>query len=247
MARTIAQTKNIRRLNHAYLELKSRDHDEGLALIYGAPGFGKTTAACELYIRERGLLLTANPVWTPSTLLEKLLEELGSDARTGKNSRLLDEAVRLLAESPRPIFVDEIGFVIGNRKVVEILRTLHDLSGCPVLLIGMSSVPGCPGIDKQVKRFPQFADRISQWIEFFPADFSDLQLIAELCCSVQLSEDLLRELLKDTKGNVRQIRVRLAQLQKYGKFNRVEAIDLPHWQKLQAEIEERNKKMRAVG
>ncbi len=247
MARTIANTHNVQRLNYAYDQIREREHPEGMLVCWGAPGYGKTTAACELFVRERGLIATANAVWTPKAMLMTILRELGSDTKGGSNSDLLDEVIGLVAENSRPIFIDDAQFLFNSKKMLDCLRAVHDVAGSPILLIGQASTPGEAGIEKKIKKFPQVSDRVSHWIEFFPADIDDTRLVAEMCCSIELDEPLLEALCKETKGNLRRIRVELARIQRFGKSNQLRVCTLERWNDLKRQVAEREAKMRAVG
>lgn len=247
MPRSIAITHNVARLNYSYDQIKEREHPEGMLVCWGAPGYGKTTAACELFVRERGIIATANAVWTPKAMLHTLLRELGSDTKGGSNSDLLDELIGLVAENSRPIFIDDAQFLFNSKKMLDCLRAVHDVAGSPILLIGQASTPAEPGIEKRIKKFPQVADRVSHWVEFFPADIDDTRLIAEKCCSVEVDEPLLEALCKETKGNLRRIRLELARIQRYGLQQKLRICTLERWNNLRDEIAEREKRMRAVG
>lgn len=246
MGRSIAKTHNVMRLNYSYEQIKEREHPEGMLVIWGAPGYGKTTAACELFVRERGIIATANAVWTPKAMLMTLLRELGSDTKGGSNSDLLDEVIGLVAENSRPIFIDDAQFLFNSKKMLDCLRAIHDVAGSPVVLVGQSSTPGEAGIEKRIKKYPQVADRVSHWIEFFPADVDDTRLVAEMCCSVEIDEALIQSLCSETKGNLRKIRIELARIQRFGLQQKLSICTLERWAELKRQVAEREARMRAV-
>lgn len=233
--RKLAPIKNVDRINNAYANLA----EGGMGLIYGHPGFGKTWASCAIYVREQGILVTARPGWTQKALLKSLLKSLGKPEIKGNSSNadLMDLAVTALQQAQdesrvRPIFVDEGDHLFGDRRCFETLRVLHDEAQVPLLVIGMSGVLGETGIDAKVKRYPQFADRIAEWVEFMPLDHDDLRLVAQYCCSgIQISDDLLNKLFDESNGNLRQARLGLARIERLAKTNRVGAIDLAQWGK----------------
>ncbi len=242
----IAETKNLRRLQAAYQELEQRQYAEGLALVYGAPGLGKTTAACKLFVEKRGILVTAKPGWRQRALLRDLLKEIGADPPSCSNAEMLDKVIWAVSDAQRPLFVDEADFLFEDKKTLETLRVIHDASGVPIVLIGMAGVPGRTGINRRFERFPQLADRISQWVEFYPCDLDDAALIADSCCAVQVEMDLLKALLTETKGNVRLIRQQLDKIQRFAKFKELRVVGLAAWKERQRAIEEGSKTMRAV-
>lgn len=230
--RKLAPIKNIDRINTAYGNLA----DGGMGLVYGHPGYGKTWGSCAIYVREQGLLVTARPGWTQKALLKALLKEMGRTEFKGhtSNADLMELAVSellRLQESGqlKPIFVDEADHLFGDRRCFETLRVLHDEAQAIVMAIGMSGVPGEVGIDAKVKRYPQFADRIAEWIEFAPLDQDDLRLVAQYCTEVTIADDLLQRLFEECKGNLRQARLGLARIERLAKTNRANAIDLKQW------------------
>jgi len=247
VGKSIAKTHNVVRLNYAYDQIREREHPEGMLVCWGAPGYGKTTAACELFVRERGLIATANAVWTPKAMLMTLLRELGSDTKGGSNSDLLEEVIGLVADNSRPIFIDDAQFLFNSKKMLDCLRAIHDVAGSPILLIGQASTAADAGIEKKIKKFPQVSDRVSHWIEFFPADVDDCRLVSEMCCSVELDEALIEALCRETKGNLRRIRVELARIQRFGKQQQLKVCSLERWSELKRQVAERETRMRSVG
>lgn len=228
MAKTIAPIKNVQRLTSAFEQLKGREDEDGFALVFGAPGLGKTVTTCSLFVRENGILVRAKPGWTQKALLKTLLAELGSDFR-GTNAECLDEAIRLTAESSRPIFVDEADALFNDARSLETLRSIHDVCGIPVVLVGMTSLPSAPGIDRRIKRYPQLSSRITQWVEFYAADWEDATTLARHCCEVAVGEDLLERLLTSSKGNIRLMRRGLTRIQRLGKARRLDQVSNRDW------------------
>lgn len=227
----LAPTKNLNRINDAYANLA----EGGMGLVFGHPGFGKTWGSCSIYVREKGLLITAKPGWTQKALLKNLLRELGQGEPKGTNADLLDQSIQVLMQlretygEMRPIFVDEADHLTHDRRCLETLRAIHDETDVPLLMVGMSGVPGQTGIDTKIKAYPQFADRVAEWVEFQPVDPEDMALVARYCTSIQVSEDLLIKLLSDSKGNLRQIRTGLRRIEHLARSNRIEAISLSDW------------------
>jgi len=228
--REIARTKNVTRLQQAYQQVKNRASDEhGLILVYGPPGYGKTTAVGELFVRENGVLVTCYPGWTQKALLETLLAEFRREAK-GSNADKMKVLIDVVADQGRPIFVDEAGFAIGDSRMVETLRLIHDVSGQPVVLVGMSDFnKSRENIDIKIRKFPQYADRISQWVPFAPADLADLKIVAKAVCPVAIADDLAQRLLDRSKGNIRRIRAGLSEVTREAKANQLASMSLSQW------------------
>ncbi|MEX0271182.1 AAA family ATPase [Leptolyngbyaceae cyanobacterium UHCC 1019] len=220
----IAQTKNYSKLNDAYSKLSDkREQDDSFCLVYGAPGLGKTLCSCNVLIRANGIFLRAMPGWTQKAVVRKLLNELGQDFR-GTNAEGLEEVIRLVGENQRPIFVDEADFLFNDSRCLETLRAVHDSAGVPVILVGMTTLPGAQGIDRRIKRYPQISSRITQWCEFLPADWQDIRAIAQTCCDVEVEDDLLEKLLLQSRGNFRLIRRAMVKIGRKAKLLRTQSI-----------------------
>ncbi len=79
-----------------------------------------------------------------------------------------------LKQQSKTIIIDEVDYLINN-NVIEILRDLHDRSGCPVVLVGMAN------IDKKLSKYPHLKDRIYKSYKFKSYDSQDIkQIISEL-------------------------------------------------------------------
>lgn len=223
----LARTKNVKLLTATYDLVRERDSDDdAFVLVYGAPGLGKTIATCALFVKERGILLRAQPGWTQKALLRDLLNELGSDLK-GTNADCLREVQRLISEDSRPIFVDEADFLFYDSRSIESLRAIHDQTGTPVVLVGMTSLPNAPGIDRRIKKFPQVASRVTHVVEFKPADLEDVLELARTCCASPIDMELAEKLLRDSRGNIRLIRRGLVRIERFGRKG--EVVTLGAW------------------
>ena len=55
---------------------------------------------------------------------------------------MLSFIVEKLTLSGHPLFVDESDYLTENRKMLETLRDIHDVSQVPVIMIGMNEIAG---------------------------------------------------------------------------------------------------------
>jgi hypothetical protein len=107
--------------------------------------------------------------------------------------------------------------------MLETLRDIHDLSEMPVVLVGME------GIERRLVHRQQLARRISQWVEFLPADLEDAGILAQTMCSVKIADDLLQALHPEAKGSMRLMAVGLARIQALGRANGWTSVDADQW------------------
>lgn len=211
MRSKIVPIGNVMRLSEAGDALLNRAHGmPGMGLCYGPSGLGKTTGIAWLATRQHGVFVRAMATSTPTSLLETICRELNIAAR-GRVAQTVEAIVAKLAESGRPLFVDEADYVVEQRRLVDTLRDLHDLSSVPVILIGMA------GIDRRISLSPQLSGRMAQWVEFKPCTAEDARLLARELCEVSVADDLLGELHTRAGGSVRNIVVGLSRIEQFAR------------------------------
>lgn len=224
MKNRLAPVKNVAALQTAFESLLSRDPGvPGMGLVYGKTGYGKTTAVTWVMNRTGAIYVRAAATWTPSTMLGKIMAELGAEALHGRSAQMVDYITTAMATAQRPLIVDEADYLLGNLKMLETLRDLHDISGLPVLLVGMD------GIAKRLQHRQQLLGRVSQWVEFRPADLDDARVLAETVCEVAVAEDLLAELHQVCHGSMRLMTVGLSRIEQAAKAASLRSMDAETW------------------
>jgi len=223
MRNKLAPTKNVAALQLAFETLVSREAGiPGMGLVHGYTGAGKTTAITWLVNRTNGVYVRATSSWTPTAMLGRVMRELGA-APMHRRSAMLDFVAEQLMRDQRPLFVDEADYLLRNIAMLESLRDIHDLSGAPVILIGME------GIDRRLIHRPQLARRISHWVEFLPSDFEDARILAEAICEVQIDDELLSRVHAEAKGSIGLMVVGLARIESLAKANGWKTVTGLHW------------------
>jgi DNA transposition AAA+ family ATPase len=224
MKNQMAIVKNVTALREAFTALVNRDHGiPGMSLVHGETGFGKTTAIAWLVNQVRGVYVRALATWTPAAMLGAIMKELGAAPLHNGSAQMVDHIVQKLAQDNRSLFVDEADYILRNPKSVESLRDIHDISGCPVVLIGMKN------IDKRIVHRPQLAGRISHWVNFAPADLDDAQTLTSTVSEIDVAEDLLAELHRQSGGSMRLMVVALARIEALAKANGWKKVDQNKW------------------
>jgi DNA transposition AAA+ family ATPase len=223
MRTQVALTKNVAALQLAFEALDGRDRAvPGMGLVYGDTGAGKTTAVTWMVNRTRGVYVRANSGWTPSSMLARVMQELGG-APLQRRAAMLDFIAEQLAMQTRPLFVDEGDYLLRDTSMLESLRDVHDLSGMPVVIVGMS------GIQAKIIHKPQLAGRISHWVEFLPSDLEDARTLAKEVCEVTLDDELLASVHREAKGSVRLMVVGMARIEALAKANGWKHVDADQW------------------
>lgn len=227
MKHEMAMTKNVKRFLYAVRELKNRDLGvEGMGLLWGQPGEGKSTAIAYAVNAMDGVYLRANRTWTMTGMLAALCAEL--ELPSGRiRAPMMDNCIRKLMEMPRPIFVDEADYLLKNFDMLDTLRDIYDLTGSPVVLIGMEDLAR----RLQLADNGRFARRLTQWVEFDGVDAADARILADTVCEVGVADDLLAGLYDAARANIGRMTTGLARIETFGRTNRLDTIALADWGK----------------
>lgn len=220
MKNPFVNTQNYLRMLAAVKDLIDRPHGtEGMGLLYGDPGLGKTTAICKIVNLFDGVYLRAMGCWTVTSMLGAICRELGGERKL-RRADMVEYIVQQLAENPRPIFIDEADYVVNNQAMIDTLRDIYDFSGCPVILVGMENIA------RKVQNHGRLARRITQWIEFTGITLDDARNVAHQCCEVIVSADLLNHLHSKAQGNIGRIIIGLTKIENVAKASNVKTINL---------------------
>lgn len=223
MRHRIAPVKNIKTLAAAAEALQMRaPTTPGIGLLFAPTGAGKSTAATYYANKSKAIYVRASATWTPSAMLMAICRELDIQP-SGSASKMLDVISHNLAAQNRPLYIDEADYLMSTKRLVETVRDIHDISTCPMLLIGMAE------FKRKVLQREQVAGRIAQWVEFLPADLEDAATLADHVCEVKVEEDLLSRLHQDTRGSMRGMVVGLSHIESLGKRLGKKAIAQKDW------------------
>ena len=226
MRHKMAIVKNIVALESAYEALAQRGNGvEGMGLVSGDAGFGKTTAITWLRHKTNAVHVRALATWTQRSMLASIMRELGVEPLY-RAADMVQEIVRLLVTGDRGLYVDELDYLVGRSELnalLDSLRDIHDLSKSPVILIGMA------GIQRKIANRLQLARRITQFVEFMPADREDARVLTDTVCEVEIEDDLLAALHTDAAGNIGLIANGLAKIEGVAKGNSWKKVDRERW------------------
>jgi DNA transposition AAA+ family ATPase len=231
----IVPVKNIQRLLMAYEAIEQRSTGEpGLFLVHGVTGAGKSTAVTWLMVKKNAVFIRAQPLWTPSAMVEIILREMGLEpgrGRQGSGARMVEQIMQSLAQTGRPLFVDEADHLIPegrsyDDRYLEILRGIHDTTGVPVLLSGMA------GVERRIaSQHIQFNRRILRAVEFQPIDLDDMTQVVTDLCEVQIEPDLIEKIHTDPDigGSIGYLIVALSGVESYAKQKGWTSICAAQW------------------
>lgn len=225
MKHELAKTKNVRCFLSALQELRSRPMGvEGMGILWGEPGEGKSTVVAYATNLFNGVFVRAKRSWTMTGLLEAITLELGGTPGH-RRSKMEDWIEKRLMESPeeRIIFVDEADYLFNSRDMLDVLRDIYDQTGTPVVLVGMENIA------RRIQENGRFARRITTWIEFKGVDAADARVLADTVCEVKIADDLLSHLHREAKANIGRMVVGLSRIERLAKTSGLEKVKLADW------------------
>ena len=212
MKHKIVEVKNMIKTEQQLDNLLNRSSIvPGIGLIHGPSGFGKTTAVEWLFNQDEvnGIYVRCYKADTVTSLLEQIAKEIGIPQRHNLRAQV-DSIIESVRAEELAIFVDEADYVVGNARIMETLRDIYDATEQPLILVGMEEIA------RRISQRKQLFNRISQWIEFKPADLEDVSLIASemLEVDVEIDDALLDLIRKRSNGVVRTIVSALDKIEK---------------------------------
>ena len=223
MRHEMAMTTNVRRFLAAVRELTDRPLGvEGMGLLWGMPGEGKSTTVAYATNTLDGIFLRANACWTVTSMLGALMVELGQTAMRYR-APMVDASVRCLMERPRPIFIDEADYLLRQTDMLDVMRDIYDNTGCPVVLIGMETMA------RKVQTNGRFARRITQWVEFRGISPADARTLADTVCETGVEDDLLGRLHDASRKNIGRMTTGLSRIEQFARINHLDSVSLEQW------------------
>lgn len=191
MKHVFAKTSNVTRFVEGMKRLLERGADlPGMALVFGEPGLGKTKTALWWGVSHDAAFIRTKKLMSGRWLLEEMVAELG-EAPAYRTSELFRQCVEQLMEKPRTLIIDEVDYLAYDARVLETLRDIHDITGTPMVFIGMDKA------DKKLGRYRHLYDRFMEVVRFQPLTRTDVADIATQLCDVTLTDDAVDLIYKD--------------------------------------------------
>lgn len=183
MHKLFVKTRNVKNFIGLMNNLIDKSNEvPKMGLIYGDPGLGKTQTAVWWATNNDAVYVRAQNKMTCRWLLEKIVYELG-ESPSRKMADLIEQCITHLRLKPQVIIIDEVDYLINRHRIVETLRDLHDLTGVPIVLIGMQEAK------TKLGKYRHLYDRISEIIEFKPFSKDDLDVIVEELSEIKITDE----------------------------------------------------------
>ena len=224
----IAAVKNLQALLNAYTAVEQRDPGaDGMILLYGSTGSGKTTALTYLLNQTDAICVEASPAWTLGSMNRAIVTEIGVEPR-GRSADLERYIIDEMLVKRRPLFIDELDHLLlpGTTtalRMLEALRSIHDKAKMPVVMVGMDK------IGQKIKLREQLARRVFQWVKFTDLDREDARIVADTLCEIPIADEWLDALFEQTHGRISYVAHNIKVARRRAKASRWDVIDLAHW------------------
>ena len=166
-------TKNVKGFINLIQDLKNKPENiTKIGLVYGNAGLGKMTTK-----------------W----FLEELAKELDEIPRFF-TADIFRQCVNVLKNKPQMIIVDEIDYLLSDFKTIETLRDLHDETGIPIVLVGMSLAK------HKLKKHTHLFDRISEIYQYTEFEYSDIKQIVDEISEVDMTKEVISVIHQKAKS-----------------------------------------------
>ena len=134
---------------------------------------------------------------------------------------MMKQCIAHLRLKPQVIIVDEVDYLINSLKIVETLRDLHDLTGVPIVLIGMQEAKNKLG------KYRHLYDRISEIVEFKPFSKVDADIIIDELSEIKITDEA-KEIIFERINRFRQLIKCISGIENLAKTNGLKTIEAKH-------------------
>lgn len=177
----------------------------GISAFYGPSGFGKSTAANYVATKTNAFYVQVKSTYTKKSFAQALLREMSIPV-PNTLSEMMELASAELAKSGRPLIIDEFDHLVSGSKV-EIVRDLYEASQGTFLIIGEENLA------RKLEKWERFHGRVLNWVPALPSDISDaVQLSRIYAPSIEISQDVLEQLVSVVRGSTRRVSTNLEML-----------------------------------
>ncbi|MBV7262593.1 ATP-binding protein [Photobacterium sp. WH24] len=221
----VAPVKNVMKAQISFNRLLSRPMGvPAMGLWHGDSGRGKSTTATYVYNQIHGVYVSVRDADSVASLMRRLVEECGGQPRYAKNKNI-EYVIEHLSMNELPLFIDEADYLMDKKEMLNTVRDIYDATEVPMILIGMDQIA------RRIQSNRQFFNRISEWVEFKPADLEDVKVVAKSMIGdeIVLEEELLDRLRKSAHGEMRRIVIGINKIHNLAKVNELDLVTSKDW------------------
>ena len=226
----LVSTGNVAKIMEAARSLEGHLGDSeimGMGLIYGQPGLGKSMATRSYHVRSRkeGKIRTvytrALGIWSETTMLKWLLSALGISPYRHRKDVMFDQIHETLRREPAVILIDEADAMSESRKLIAILKDIHDLCGASIMLIGEERVAGV------LRRYQSFYDRMNTGavVHLTGHSVADVAAVLRVRCEVEVAPEVSEEIHRTVgRKTMRAVIDMIREIEAFAKTNKIKRI-----------------------
>ena len=198
-------------------------HLPGFGVFYGPSGYGKTTAAVHGAQKHSAYYVECGSSWHATSLVEAILHELTGHPGRGTVAQKVTEIIKLLAQDPRPLIIDEADHLV-KKTMVDVVREISDKSTAPVILIGEEQLPA------KLTQFERAHNRVLEWVPAQPTDINDARALAKIYMpELAIGDDLLKYIVETTDGVTRRVVINFDHVRELALQKNVSKVSLSDW------------------
>jgi len=227
---TFVKTENMNRFLSGLSALESRGAEEcNLMVVEGHPGLSKTHVTQWWSVQNNAIFIRAKAAWNEVWMMKDIIKSLNVTP-VWSREKLFNQAIDTLcirrddalrSGQTFAIVIDEIDHIVRQKRMMEMLRDITDhLLVVPMIWVGMGQVR------HNLKRYPQIASRVGQYVEFLPASFEDAHALVTELSEVPVADDLIEYLHQVSKGRVREIKEAIANIERVGRLDKGKEVTL---------------------
>lgn len=231
MKNQTVKTSNVVRAINAVKDLHDRGAgEEGMGLLYGRPGEGKTTTVSYIMNTWNAVFLRARVSWTITSMLSTLMEEIGRES-SYRRAPMMNDAIEELVVSQRMLIIDEADYLLRQKDMLDAVRDIYDMTGVPILMVMMERAPRKIQSDRRLSRFKR---RITRWVEFDGLTKSDTRKVCATLphlndpeqTPITIGDDLAMKIHKEADANIGHVVIALSRIERFARTNDIDTVTL---------------------
>lgn len=219
----VAPLRNVAALVTLITRLEERAHSlPGMGTFYGPSGYGKSSAVVFASIQFQAIAVECKSTWTQKDLCLAILSEMGIFPAK-RITDMVNQISEYMAIHDVPLMVDEADYLV-QRKMIEIVRDIHQASDASVILVGEERLP------QKLRVWERIHGRMLAWVRAEEADAGDVDHLAKIYApGIEVEPDLQAAILKASAGSVRRICVNLNKTTEVAQMKGLKSIGVDAW------------------
>jgi len=219
MKNLFAMTSNVEKFSTLAKSLETKDQGvDGMGLVYGPPGIGKTGSAIWYADKTDAVYFRVKAHTRLKDLLEGLAQELGQ-VPARRVSGIYNQVCAALNEFPRLVIVDEIDYLTDSLKSIHTIRDLADETAAPFLLIGMMDA------ERKLMKLQHLYDRLQAHIlHLKPLALPDVKRFCELVSEINLDDSAVARIAQVSGGKLRKIFIEICRAERIARANNLQTV-----------------------